>query len=573
MKRFLQKRFLAAGVLAIAGIAAFAGTCTFQHIALTTIGSNDVFAGELHNDSGANILQHNLLVAFVDSSNTLLDTQTVTPCLRTLPSGGVNYFSAKSSHTASETSTGLARVKFDSTFKVGTAAVGSGTITGLTVGRGTTTLTVAGTFKNTDSTTLTAPNACAVVYNSSGNVIVVGLDETMTDLAHNATDTFSITLTVPDSTATVDHVDVYVDGLQSGVPILPIKDTGNSVNLTPTATATAVGTPGAAAKVGFTTQPPASTLYNTAMANIVVKIQDSAGTTTSSTANVLLAITSGTGTAGAALTPACTSGNTVAAVAGVATFTGCKIDKSGIGYSLTASSAGLSNGVSNAFNITPGTATKVVVLTQPGNGTGGTALAQQPVFAIEDVDSNIVWTNNTSTVTLAILNNAGPGGVLSCTANPKTVVLGVATFAGCKITLIGTGYTVTATSGALTVATSNAFDITLGVASQVIITTQPSTSAASGVALAQQPLFRLADAGGNTLTTDSASTITLTKNVVSGGPGTLACTSVGGLANVVTAGVTTFAGCNITTAGTYTITATSDAAGTPTVTTVSIVIT
>jgi hypothetical protein len=570
LRRFLQKRFLVIGVLAIAGIAAFAGTCTIQHIALTTIGSNDVFAGEVHNDSGVNILQHDLLVAFLDSSNALLETKTVTPCLRTLPTGGVNYFSSTSTFPSATTATGLARVNFDSTFKVGTAAVGAGTITGLTVGRGTTTLTVAGTFKNTDATTLTSPNACAVVYNSSGNVIVVGLDESMNDLALNATDTFSITLTVPDSTATVDHVDVYVDGLKSGVPILPLKDTGNTVNLTPTATATAIATPGAAAKVGFKTQPPASTQYNIAMANIVVAVQDSAGTTTTSTANVTLAITTSTGTTGAALT--CTSTLTVTAVAGLATFTGCQINKSGIGYSLTASSGILSVGVSNAFNITPGAATQVVILTQPGGGTGGTAWGTQPVFLIEDVASNIVWTDNTSTVTLAILANPGSGTLL-CTTNTKTVVLGVATFAGCKIDKIGTGYTVTGTSGALTVATSGAFNIALGAASQVIITTQPSAAASSGVAFAQQPVFRLADAGGNTLTTDSASTITLTKNVVSGGPGTLACTSAGGLANVVTAGVTTFAGCNITTAGTYTITATSNAAGAPTITTTNIVIT
>ena len=197
----MRKFFVA--TLAIAALVAFAGTCTITHISLTTIGSNDTFAGEVHNDSGVNILTHNVIVAFLNSSSSVLETKTVQPCLRTLPTGGANYFSAKSSFSSASTTVGLARIVFDSTFKVGTAATGSGTITNLTVNRGTTTLVVAGTFKNTDSSTLEEPNACAVVYDSSGNVIVVGLDQTLADLATNGSDTFSITLTVPDSTTTV----------------------------------------------------------------------------------------------------------------------------------------------------------------------------------------------------------------------------------------------------------------------------------------------------------------------------------------------------------------------------------
>ncbi len=206
-----MKKFFVA-TLAIATLIAFAGTCTITHIALTTIGSNDVFAGQIDNSSGVNILQHNVLVAFLNSSGSVVEKKTVQPCLRTLPNGGTNFFSAQSSASSATTTVGLARINFDSTFKVGTAAVGSGTLSSVTVNRGTTSLTVAGTFKNTDSTTLEAPNVCVVVFNSAGAVIVVKIDEELSDMAANASDTFSTTVTVPDSTTTVDHVSIYVDG-------------------------------------------------------------------------------------------------------------------------------------------------------------------------------------------------------------------------------------------------------------------------------------------------------------------------------------------------------------------------
>jgi hypothetical protein len=63
---------------------------------------------------------------------------------------------------------------------------------------------------------------------------------------------------------------------------------------------------------------------------------------------VTLAITSGTGNPSGVLT--CTA-NPKAAASGVATFTGCKINLAGSGYTLTATSAGLPAIISNPFNI------------------------------------------------------------------------------------------------------------------------------------------------------------------------------------------------------------------------------
>lgn len=241
----MKRMILAAGLL-LAGVIAFAGTCTIQHTSLNTLGSNKVFGGEIHNDSGANFLQHKIHVAFFNSSNQLISEQTVTPCLRSLPNGGADYFSAATSTSATAA---LARLEYGNLLTAGTPDSGSGAFSGISITRTGTALTVSGTFKNTDATLLSAPNVCAVVYDSSGNVVVVGLDETLSDLAQNATDTFSITLTVANSTSTVSHVDLHADGLHGNTPIRPISSTGLSVTVstaTPTATPTNTGTPATA---------------------------------------------------------------------------------------------------------------------------------------------------------------------------------------------------------------------------------------------------------------------------------------------------------------------------------------
>src|SRR5439155_1311237 len=78
----------------------------------------------------------------------------------------------------------------------------------------------------------------------------------------------------------------------------------------------------------------------------------------------------------------------------------------------------------------------------------------------------------TGAVSIAIDNNP-VGGTLTGNA-PVNAVNGVATFPNLKIDKVGTGYTLTATSGTLTPATSNAFNITAA-------PPPPSTQLAFGV--------------------------------------------------------------------------------------------
>ena len=79
-------------------------------------------------------------------------------------------------------------------------------------------------------------------------------------------------------------------------------------------------------------------------------------------------------------------------------------------------------------------------------------------MAIEDVNGNTV-TSSTSAVTIAL--SANPGDTTLNGTTTVNAVNGVATFPGLNIAAIANGYTLIATSGTLTPATSAAFNITL----------------------------------------------------------------------------------------------------------------
>ena len=80
--------------------------------------------------------------------------------------------------------------------------------------------------------------------------------------------------------------------------------------------------------------------------------------------------------------------------------------------------------------------------------------------SIEDASGNVVTSDNTDQVTLAITALAEASGAkLSCASNPVTVTSGVASFS-CSINVAAGGYTLTASSGSLASATSSSFTVT-----------------------------------------------------------------------------------------------------------------
>jgi trimeric autotransporter adhesin len=400
----------------------------------------------------------------------------------------------------------------------------------------------------TSAVTVTAGVASGTItvqrQNASGTPVTA--DPTIS-VALSSTSTGTVTfapvspLSIPLGSSSVSFT--YTD-TKAGTPTI----TAQSASLT-NGTQVETVNAAAAAKLAFTTQPGGGTGGIAWATQPVVTVQDAYdNTVTTDVSTVTVAIQNNAGPGGVL------SGTTTkTAVAGVASFSAnaLAIDKIGTGYTLVATDGSLTSTISSPFNITLGAAAKLAFTTQPGGGTGGTAWATQPVVTIQDAGGNTV-TGNTSTVTLGIQNNAGPGGVLSGTLT-KAAVSGVASFSGnaLKIDKIGTGYTLIATDGILTSSVSSAFNITVGAATKLAFTTQPG-GGTSGTAWATQPVVTVQDAGGNTVTT-ATNSITLAIGTNPPGTGVLSVTT-----NPLAAsgGIATFSGANIDKSGTgYTLTA------------------
>src|SRR2546429_2150473 len=114
--------------------------------------------------------------------------------------------------------------------------------------------------------------------------------------------------------------------------------------------------------------------------------------------------------------------------------------------------------------VNPAAASKPVFGTQPSNTVAGNNISPAVTVKVQDTFGNLIVTS-TAAITMAIGTNAGTptAGTLSGT---KTVnaVNGVATFSDLSIDKTATGYTLRASSGALTPATGNPFKVKPGAA-------------------------------------------------------------------------------------------------------------
>ena len=162
---------------------------------------------------------------------------------------------------------------------------------------------------------------------------------------------------------------------------------------------------------------------------------------------------------------------TVAAVDGVAQFPGLTLDKSGTGYTLQATAAGVSSGISGAFDVVPNIPVALAFGVQPVSSQAGALITTTVV--VVDAFGNTV-TTSTALVDIAIGANPG-GGKLSGTT-PVAAVQGVALFSDLSIDKVGAGYTLVANSANLTPATSAPFDITPGAPAALAFLVQPSTT-------------------------------------------------------------------------------------------------
>jgi type II secretory pathway pseudopilin PulG len=205
------------------------------------------------------------------------------------------------------------------------------------------------------------------------------------------------------------------------------------------------------------------------------------------------------------------------------TFTGLV----GTQYTLTATAGALVSLPSASFSPTaPGAASQLVFTAEPIAGASGAPFTTQPIVSVEDVAGNVV------TSSAAYITFSTSSGTLSfcpgLTASAGVINTSGCTFAG----VVGTPYTVTASSATLPDVTSSTFKLTgPGVASQVVLSGCPlsitATSSCTETAV-------LEDSYGNIETSDNSSVITFAQISGSGSvTGLTSATASGGAAHVI----------------------------------------
>jgi hypothetical protein len=119
-------------------------------------------------------------------------------------------------------------------------------------------------------------------------------------------------------------------------------------------------------------------------------------------------------------------------------------------------SAGGING-SASVNVVPATASALAFVQQPTGTTAGSVITPAVTVDVVDAYGNLETADNTDSVTVAF--GANPGNATLGGTTTVTVSGGVATFNNLTVSAAGNGYTLQATSGSLTTATSASFNI------------------------------------------------------------------------------------------------------------------
>ncbi len=313
----------------------------------------------------------------------------------------------------------------------------------------------------------------------------------------------------------------------------------SAAGLVPDTSTTITLLSGTATTLAFIGQPSNATAGVGITPDIRVEIQDNAGNPVSSTATVHLALGNNPGG-----DPMATV--SVAAVGGVATFSGVTLQKAGSGYTLVASSTGLASATSTPFDVTAAAAAALTFTQQPSNVVAASAITPAVRVTLLDPFGNVA-TGSSAAVTMAIGTNPA-GGVLSGTTSVNASS-GVATFTNLKIDKPGTGYTLVAGSSGLASVTSTPFDVQVGTGNKVAFGVQPSNTTAGNV-ISPAVTVQVQDAAGNLdPTATNQVTVFLGQNPGNGHlSGTLQKNAVNGVA--------TFSNLGIDSAGTgYTLSA------------------
>ncbi len=291
-------------------------------------------------------------------------------------------------------------------------------------------------------------------------------------------------------------------------------------------------TAGAANRLAYTAQPCDTVAGVAINPGVQVALQDANGNliTTGSAVVTLALVGSGT-----------LSGTTsVATSGGIATFSNLFISRAQPNATLVATASGLAGATSQAFNVLPGAASRLVFSAQPSSTASGSPIAPAVQVSVQDALGNLV-TSETRTIAVGLGNN--PGGATLSGTTSASASSGVATFGDLLLDKAGSGYTLVASAAGLTGAVSDGFTVTPGPASRLVFIAQPPASVASGAAFSPAVQVADQDAAGNTVpTASSAVTLSLAG-------GTAGAVLSGALTQAAVGGIATFSGLSVDKAG------------------------
>ncbi|MFQ6108181.1 MAG: PKD domain-containing protein, partial [Candidatus Aminicenantales bacterium] len=224
-----------------------------------------------------------------------------------------------------------------------------------------------------------------------------------------------------------------------------------------------------------------------------------------------------------------------------ATFNDLSIDKAGSGYTLDATSSGLTTATSTSFDVTPGALASFAV-DAPVSGTAGTPFS---VTITAEDDSGNTTTSVSGATSLSVDSGSiSPASIAESEFTDDGVWTG-------NITLTESGErTITATNSGKT--GSDTITIEAGSASSLVFSQQP-TDAVAGATIAPPVTVEVRDQWNNLCTSDSTTSVSIAINNNPGG-GTLSGTTT----QTASSGIATFNDLSIDKAGSgYTLEAAS----------------
>ncbi len=382
----------------------------------------------------------------------------------------------------------------------------------------------------------TQPSAAVVAGVNLATQPVIGVQDAYGNINDNVTDTITLSAFTDSGCTTTPSIGTFnatPTALSTGavtfagvnhqkMETIYIKATGGGY--TAACTANVVVDHAAGSQLVYATSPSAAAVAGTTLAQQpVIELHDAFGNLANdATPTVTLTAFTDSGCTAASggtfnHTPVAINGS------GVSTFTDVDHEKMETIYIKADDGGALTDPCSSAVVVDHGTATQLVVNTQPSAAVlAGVNLATQPVIGVQDAYGNIN-DNVTDTITLSAFTDSGcttTPSIGTFNATPTALSTGAVTFAGVNHQKMETIY-IKATGGGYTAACTANVVVDHAAGSQLVYATSPSAAAVAGTTLAQQPVIELHDAFGN-LANDATPTVTLTAFTDSG------CTAASG---------------------------------------------